>query len=212
VNNDTDGDGILNALDRCPTQPETKNGVFDRDGCPDQVADLYAVVKNDVDLFWTGYFNSVLLRPYFSANMRLFRGATGSFCGSGSGPFYCGLDNTVYLDEGFLESQLSRIGDFAVAVVIAHEIGHHTQNLLGLLGQISIQKELQADCLAGGWAASATIRGQLDNGDLQEGARSLFEVGDPAGTPWFASGAHGSAAQRNQAFATGFARGAFSCS
>lgn len=208
---DRDGDGFVDSIDKCPTQPETKNGVFDKDGCPDQPSDLYLAVKADVDTFWSVYFGTVLFRPYTPANMRIFTGSAFSLCGSGSGPFYCGLDFTVYLDDRFMSDQLVRIGDFAPAVVIAHEIGHHTQNLVGALGQISIQKELQADCLAGGWAASAGARGLLDPGDFQEAARSLFEAADLAGTPWFAPNAHGTPAQRYQAFLTGFQRGAFFC-
>lgn len=211
-NPDPDGDGIVGLADKCPTQPETPNNVFDRDGCPDKSSDLYAAVQIDVNTFWSAYFGAVLFRPYLQPGVRLFSGSVGSSCGpSLGGPFYCGLDLTVYLDEPFLQAQLTRFGDFAPAMIIAHEVGHHTQNLLGLLGQLSIQKELQADCLAGAWSASAGARGLLDAGDLQEAGASLFAAQDAPGTPWFASGAHGTGAQRQQAFSVGFLRGAAFC-
>lgn len=210
-NPDLDGDGILNLADRCPSQPETVNRVFDRDGCPDTPADLYAAVQADVNVFWNTYFATVLFRPYGPPGFRLFVGGVGSPCGAGAGPFYCGLDRVVYLDDTFMQAQLTKFGDFAPAMIIAHEVGHHTQNLLGLLGQLSIQKELQADCLAGGWSASAGARGLLDAGDLQEAAGSLFAAADAAGVPWFAPGAHGTGVQRQQAFSNGFLRGAGAC-
>ena len=213
VNLDTDNDGIMNSADSCPSQPETVNKVFDRDGCPDQPLDLYLAVRADADAFWTFYFNGVLGRQYFPvARVQMFNGFVASACGPGSGgPFYCGLDFVMYLDERFMLDQLNRIGDFAPAAIVAHEVGHHVQGLLGLLGLPSIQKELQADCLAGAWAASAGARGLLDPGDFQEAARSLFEAGDPAGVPWFAPSAHGTPQQRQQSFTFGFTAGAIRC-
>lgn len=208
---DVDNDGILGAADRCPNEAETLNRIFDTDGCPDRPADLYAAVLPDVQAFWNIYFTSVLGRPYVPTRMQLFSGQTFSACGPGQGPFYCGIDSTVYLDERFMDAQLARFGDFAPAMILAHEVGHHTQNLLGLLGAISIQKELQADCLAGAWSASAGARGLLDVGDFQEAASSLFSSGDTMGTPWFAPGAHGAPFQRQQAYLSGFQRGAFYC-
>jgi predicted metalloprotease len=208
---DGDGDGIVDAVDRCPGERETLNGVFDRDGCPDTSVDLYLAARSDADAFFGLYFNSVLLRPYVPSRLQMFTGRATSACGPGQGPFYCGADGTVYLDQGFMDNQLRRIGDFAPAMIVAHEVGHHTQNLLGLLGTLSIQKELQADCLAGAWAASAGARGLLDAGDFQEAAQSLFEAGDQIGLPWFAPGAHGTPLQRQQAFTFGFQRGAFFC-
>ena len=209
---DADSDGIAGSADLCPSQPETRNGVFDRDGCPDRPADLYFAVMSDAQGFWAAYFPSVMARPYYYARLQIFMAPTLTACGpSNPGPFYCGFDSTVYLHEGVLDDQLRRFGDFAPAVIISHEVGHHTQNLTGLLGTISIQKELQADCLAGAWSASAGARGLVEAGDLQEGAMSLFSAGDPIGTPWFAPGAHGTPLQRQQAFFNGFSRGAPGC-
>jgi predicted metalloprotease len=209
---DLDGDGILDSVDGCPSQAENRNGVFDRDGCPDRPADLYHSAMADAQTFWANYFNGVLGRPYYPARLVMFSTPIVTPCGPASpGPFYCGLDATVYLHEGFMDDQLRRFGDFAPVVIVAHEVGHHTQNLTGVLGAISIQKELQADCLAGAWSASAGARGMVETGDLNEGAMSLFSAGDAIGTPWFAPGAHGNSVQRQQAFFSGFSRGAFGC-
>ena len=117
----------------------------------------------------------------------------------------------VYLDSGFMQTQLSAFGDFGPAMIIAHEIGHHIQNLLGLTGGFTIQQELQADCLAGGWMKDAGARGLLEVGDSQEAANSLFTLGDPVGTPWFDPDAHGTAQQRVEAFRVGFLSGVGSC-
>ena len=138
-------------------------------------------------------------------------GYRASACGAGQGPFYCPVDTVVYLDEPFMEDQIQRIGDFAAATIIAHEIGHHVQTLRGVLGVLSIQRELQADCLAGAWAISAGAKGLLETGDFQEAARALFEAADPTGTPWFAPDAHGTATQRQQFFTLGFNGGASAC-
>jgi predicted metalloprotease len=204
---DSDGDGIPDSMDRCPTQRETRNGVFDSDGCPDSPLDLYAAVRTDVEQFWSGYFTTVIRRPYtpLTAAITFSGGTIATPCGPGQGPFYCPTNLTTYLDLKFLQAQLTKIGDFAPAIIIAHEIGHHTQRLLGISssGALSIQLELQADCLAGRWAASAAQRGFLEPGDIQEALRSLFTVGDPAGTPWFAPGAHGTSFQRQAAFQQG---------
>jgi uncharacterized protein len=207
---DSDGDGILDQADSCPNAAEVFNRVFDSDGCPDSPPDLYNAVRADVEAFWSGYFSTTLGRQYAPLrSMVLFSGGATSACGPGAGPFYCGQDQTVYLDNPFLLDQLQRIGDFAPAAIIAHEIGHHAQFLLGILGTtFTIAIELQADCLAGRWAGSAGARGLLDIGDMQEAYTSLFQSGDAPGTPWFHPNAHGTPLQRQQAFAHGVANGA----
>jgi predicted metalloprotease len=125
----------------------------------------------------------------------LFSNSTESPCGLGSaasGPFYCPDDRRVYLDLSFFHELADRFGapgDFAQAYVIAHEVGHHVQNLLGLLSSaaglsrtganaISVKQELQADCLAGVWGHSAAGRGLLDPGDAQAGMAAASAVGD----------------------------------
>ena len=97
-------------------------------------------------------------------------------------------------------------------IVIAHEIAHHTQNLRGVFNAVfDIQAELQADCLAGAWGATVSARGLLGPGDFQEAARLMFEIRDPFGLPWFAPDAHGTAAQRYEAFSKGFRSGPRGC-
>ena len=167
------------------------------------------------------------------AKMVLFRDGTMSGCGgaqSAMGPFYCPLDEKVYLDLGFFEELDQRFGapgDFAQAYVIAHELGHHVQHLLGTdqrvrnaqqnnpgaANQLSVRLELQADCYAGVWAHSAAERGKLEAGDIQEGLGAASAVGDDriqrqtTGTVNVDSFTHGSAQQRAQWFARGYESG-----
>ena len=211
---DSDGDGVFDEFDLCPTLPEVRNGVFDSDGCPDQVEDLYAAVRADVEPFAAAVYFQLSRGFQYTPVQRfvLFRGSSASACGVGQVAFYCGADLGVYLDEFFMLDQLHRIGDFAPAVIIAHEIGHHIQRQTGILGQVpTIVTELAADCFAGAWASTAGARGLLDVGDLAEGSRAFFEVGDPPGTPWFQPGAHGSPSQRQEAFMRGLQFGALAC-
>jgi len=210
---DADFDGVADAFDRCADQAETKNKVFDLDGCPDDVADLYAPVRTDIEAYWTTSFPALYGRPYSPiGRMQLFTDITDSPCGEGEGPFYCSLDAGVYLETGFMTRQITTIGAFAGAIVIAHEIAHHTQNLRGVFNPaFDIQAELQADCLAGAWGATVSARGLLGPGDFQEAARLMFEIRDPFGLPWFAPDAHGTAAQRYEAFSKGFRSGPRGC-
>jgi uncharacterized protein len=175
-------------------------------------ANFYEAVRSDAEEFWADYFSSKLGRPYTPiTRMQLFAGEVIACGGSQSGPFYCSPDRVVYLDTQVMETQLSDFGDFGAATIIAHEIGHHTQALRGLLGVPSIFKELQADCLAGGWMKDADARGLLEVSDSQEAAGSLFEAGDRFGIPWFDPTAHGTPQQRVEAFRIGFLQGVSSC-
>jgi len=159
---------------------------------------------------------------YQKATLVLFRGATASACGMGEsamGPFYCPGDRKVYLDLEFfdqLDRRFGAPGDFAQAYVIAHEMGHHIQNLLGIERQIrtlqqqsprqanplSVLMELQADCFAGVWGHSTAQRGILEPGDAEEGLRAAAAIGDDAlqqqssGRVRPESFTHGSAEQR----------------
>ena len=120
---------------------------------------------------------------------------------------YCIKEDTIQWDEPSLLIPLYRdVGDFAAAFVIAHEWGHAIQARLHLLGKarFSIQEELQADCFAGSWTKWISDEGHLDAGDLKEAELTLFKARDPAGTPWFAPGAHGTAQQRTRAFDQGY--------
>jgi len=170
---------------------------------------------------------------YHDAKLVLFRDAVQSACGyaeTASGPFYCPGDEKVFIDLGFYQELKDRFGapgDAAQAYVLAHEIGHHVQKLLGteekvrqmqqqrpdLQNDLSVRMELQADCLAGVWAHSTFERGLLEDGDLEEGLTAAASVGDDrilsqAGRSVNAeSFTHGSSAQRESWFRRGFDSG-----
>ena len=148
---------------------------------------------------WTAEFKK-MGRTYTPPKLVLFKGSVQSGCGgatSSTGPFYCSSDQSVYLDLEFFSSmkqQLGADGDFAYAYVIAHEVGHHVQNLLGTLGeahqlmsrvsekesnQISVRLELQADYYAGVWAYHDNeMFGSLEDGDIEEGLNVASKIGD----------------------------------
>ncbi len=180
-------------------------------------------VLDDVQSFWSATFTASGL-AYSDAQLVLYRDAVETACGvapAAAGPFYCPNDQKVYLDLSFFDELSKRLGapgDFAQAYVIAHELGHHIQNLLGTLSQAqsegqSVAIELQADCYAGVWAGSAESRGIMEKGDLQEGLTAASSVGDDtlakrAGRiPNQETFTHGSSAQRTQWFRTGYDTG-----
>ncbi|WP_135448548.1 MULTISPECIES: KPN_02809 family neutral zinc metallopeptidase [Tabrizicola] len=162
--------------------------------------DFVSVVLADTEEIWARLFQDQLGRTYRPATLVLFKEATRSACGGASeatGPFYCPADRKVYLDTAFfttLHQRLGAGGDFAAAYVVAHEIGHHIQNELGILGQanqvrqqvaeaesnaISVRIELQADCLSGIWAREAAQSlGVVDAGDLEEAVNAARQIGD----------------------------------
>jgi predicted metalloprotease len=170
---------------------------------------------------------------YRPAKLVLFRDAVQSACGfaeSATGPFYCPGDEKVYIDLGFYEELQQRFGapgDFAQAYVLAHEIGHHVQNLLGteaevrrtretradLANEMSVRLELQADCYAGVWAHSTGQRNLLEQGDVEEGLGAAAAVGDDrlqrmgGGRVVPESFTHGSSEQRQQWFRRGLESG-----
>lgn len=170
------------------------------DGAPDSDRELdafLAFVFSDAQRFWEGTLERSGV-DYMPATLTVFHGTLVTACGPASaavGPFYCPLDHTVYLDAGFfrrLAVELRAPGDFAQAYVIAHEVGHHVQNVTGVLAQVmeaivagegdrnelSIRLELQADCLAGVWGRSTYERDMLERGDLDEALRATAAVGD----------------------------------
>jgi uncharacterized protein len=170
---------------------------------------------------------------FHPAKLALFRNSTDSGCGaaqSAMGPFYCPLDEHVYLDLGFyeeLKQKFGASGDFAQAYVIAHELGHHVQHLMGTdarvrqtqesnpsqANELSVRLELQADCYAGVWANSTNQRQMLQAGDVDEALNAAASVGDDriqqrtTGRVNVDSFTHGSAAQRSQSFKRGFESG-----
>ncbi len=174
-------------------------------------------------------------QPYEPPQLVLYAGATDTACGYGeaaTGPFYCPADGRIYLDTDFfvtLERQLGAGGDFAAAYVIAHEVGHHIQNELGILSQVNdvqrasgqaeanalqVRVELMADCLAGIWSRAVGDRyGALERGDLDEALNAAERIGDDtlqreAGRVVRPdSFTHGSSAQRARWFSAGYDRG-----
>jgi predicted metalloprotease len=172
---------------------------------------------------------------YQQPKLVLFRGQTATACGAGQaamGPFYCPADQKVYIDLSFyetLKTQLGAPGDFAQAYVIAHEVGHHVQNLMGVSGKVdamrsrlspvqynamSVRLELQADCLAGVWAHHANNQRQiLENGDVEEAMNAAARIGDDAlqkqsqGRVVPESFTHGTSAQRMRWFHAGLTSG-----
>ncbi|MBS8227414.1 KPN_02809 family neutral zinc metallopeptidase [Vannielia litorea] len=198
--------------------------------------EFVSVVLADTEAVWGEVFPEQLGREYRAPQLVLFSGRVASGCGGASaatGPFYCPSDRRAYLDTQFfatLQNRLGAEGDFAAAYVVAHEIAHHVQNELGILGQVneakaaagerrrndlSVRTELQADCLSGVWARHAQDRlGTVEPGDLEEALNAARQIGDDvlqrsAGrTPMPHTFTHGSADQRQSWFAKGYARGA----
>jgi len=200
----------------------------------EELADFVSVVLADTEDTWNPIFASIG-RRYEEPHLVLFSGQVRSACGiagAAMGPFYCPADHKVYIDLAFYDELRRRFnapGDFAQAYVIAHEVGHHVQNLLGIseevqamqrrLGRananrLSVRLELQADCLAGVWANHAQReRNLLEAGDLEEALNAASAIGDDAiqrqtrGRVVPDSFTHGSSAQRVKWFRTGFETG-----
>jgi predicted metalloprotease len=199
-------------------------------------AERYEFVKfvlNDVQDTWTAALPREANTRYPRATLVLFRDTTQSACGlaeSASGPFYCPGDHKVYIDMGFydeLKSRFGASGDFAQAYVIAHEVGHHIQNVLGidrqmrsvqdqrpdLANPLSVRLELQADCLAGVWGHSTAQRNLLESGDIEEGLNAAAAIGDDRIQRMSGRGVHpekfthGSSAQRVEWFKRGLESG-----
>lgn len=180
------------------------------------------VVLADTEDVWTPAFENIS-QNYRAPRLVLFRGSVESACGMGSaasGPFYCPADEQIYIDLSFFDDMSSKFGaagDFAEAYVIAHEVGHHVQKLLGLTrggresNAASVEVELQADCLAGVWAKQNDSAKQvLERGDIEEALGAAAAVGDDhlqkitQGHVVPDSFTHGTSAQRAAAFKQGF--------
>jgi predicted metalloprotease len=224
-------------FDRFPSgdPPSGSTGAGGVPGAPDAEEDLVQFVSfvlDDVQGHWTKSFKESG-QTYARAELVLFRSQTDSGCGAASaasGPFYCPLDQTAYLDLSFFRELRERFGapgDFAQAYVLAHEIGHHVQKVTGIndrvrraqsedrdqANELSIRQELQADCLAGVWGHSTFERGILESGDLEEGLAAAASVGDDriqkqsSGRVNPETWTHGSAEQRTRWFRKGFDSG-----
>ncbi len=214
-----------------PGSPRTKR--------PDAAADddmkrFVSVVLADTEVTWQAAFEQAG-RTYREPTLVLFTETVDSACGmaqSAMGPFYCPGDQKVYIDLSFyadLKNRFGAPGDFAQAYVIAHEVAHHVQNLMGISGQVhsrqqrssrtranqlSVLLELQADCLAGVWAYKAdNVRRLLEDGDVEEGLRAAAAIGDDRlqkqsrGYVTPDSFTHGTSAQRVRWFRTGLETG-----
>ena len=193
----------------------------------DELADFVSVVLADTEDTWNALFASAGV-SYQEPVLVLFNGYTQTACGLGqsaTGPFYCPLDRKLYIDLSFyddLRTQFQAPGDFAQAYVIAHEVGHHVQNLLGIsdevqtaqrrstkvkANELSVRLELQADCFAGIWAYHA--HGILEEGDIEEGLNAAAAIGDDRiqrrtqGSVVPDSFTHGSSEQRQRWFRRG---------
>jgi len=210
-----------------PSAPPRKAGP-----AGEQRVDFVSFVLDDVQNTWTREFQR-MGRDYERARLVLFTGGTRSGCGfaeATAGPFYCPDDRKVYIDLGFYDELRSRFGapgDFAQAYVLAHEIGHHVQHLLGLTDRVragqerrpananalSVRLELQADCLAGVWAHSTSERRLLEEGDVEEALGAASAVGDDriqkqaGGRVSPETWTHGSARQRAGWFRRGLETG-----
>ncbi len=199
----------------------------------DELGQFASVVLADTEDTWNALFRAEG-QGYREPNLVLFTGQVRSACGFASaavGPFYCPGDSKVYIDLAFFNQLARRFGapgDFAQAYVIAHEVGHHVQNLLGISdhvrqqqqrmsrtqgNQMSIRVELQADCLAGVWGYHQQRRSLLEPGDIEEGMSAASAVGDDimqrraTGTIQPESWTHGSAEQRQAWFRRGLQSG-----
>jgi predicted metalloprotease len=213
----TQSNGSLSPADSAREEPEVR---------------FVSFVLNDVQGVWAKTLPTYGAN-YHDAGLVLFRNATDTGCGTGQtamGPFYCPLDEKVYVDLEFydeLKTKFGASGDFAQAYVIAHELGHHVQHLLGTDAKVrraqqgdpssanalSVRMELQADCYAGVWGHDTQERKILEQGDVEEGLNAAASVGDDriqqqrGGRVNMESFTHGSAAQRASWFKKGFDSG-----
>jgi uncharacterized protein len=229
------GGGLGGMIDELPgAVPEASSSNEVANEAQSEDAQFVTFLTEDTQAMWASEFQQAG-RQYQYARLNMFTGQVNTGCGAATsavGPFYCPADGEVYIDLDFFRELSDRFGapgDFAQAYVIAHEIGHHVQNLMGISDEVrqeqqaagsqaeankwSVRLELQADCLAGVWAHSVYARGDLEPGDVEEGLAAAEAVGDDriqeqAGMSvnpetW----THGSSAERQEWFNRGFESG-----
>ena len=203
----------------------------------EELAQFASIILAGTEDVWTKEFEK-MGKTYQPPKMVIFKDQVNSGCGyasSQTGPFYCSADQTVYIDLGFfdqMENQMKAGGDFAYAYVIAHEVGHHVQNLLGILTQVhqkqqqlsevesnrlNVRLELQADYFAGVWANHDNkMYNSLEDGDIEEGLNAASKIGDDylqkqaQGYAVPDTFNHGTSAQRNRWLKTGYTYGTIS--
>lgn len=224
---------LLNGSDpmsQTQTPPRSSSSVSAKD---DQYAKFTSVILADTEDTWKPIFQK-MGRTYQEPKLVMYRGATRTGCGTGQsvmGPFYCPADSTVYIDLSFYEEMKNKLGadgDFAQAYVIAHEVGHHVQHLMGIdskvrqqqqgatqseANRLSVKMELQADCFAGVWGKAMDEQQVLEVGDLQEALNAAQAIGDDRlqqqsqGRVVPDSFTHGTSQQRYTWFKRGFDSG-----
>ena len=220
------GGGDTSAQSGTPAAPATSTPTEDRE------VKFVSFVLDDIQATWTKNLPQSGV-SYQHAKLHLYREGVQTGCGNASsavGPFYCPADRKVYLDLGFFDELRGRFGapgEFAEAYVIAHEVGHHVQNLLGISNKVralqernpsevnplSVKLELQADCFAGVWARSTDQRQILEKGDVESGLGAAASVGDDRLQKQSGRGVrpetwtHGSSAERVEWFKRGMAGG-----
>ncbi|AHG18965.1 hypothetical protein Z042_04610 [Chania multitudinisentens RB-25] len=221
---------LLNGGDMTLQAPQQSTNISAKD---DELAKFTSVVLASTEDAWQDIFQQSGKR-YQDPKLVMYRGATRTGCGVGQsvmGPFYCPADGTVYIDLSFYQDMKSKLGaggDFAQAYVVAHEIGHHVQNLLGIerkvrqmqqnasqveINRLSVKMELQADCFAGVWGHYAQRQHMLEAGDLQQALNAAQAIGDDRlqqqsqGRVVPDSFTHGTSQQRYTWFKQGFDSG-----
>ena len=222
--------GLLTGGDVAPTSQQQQRSVSAND---DEAAKFTKVILATTEDTWGKLFQQ-MNKQYVAPKLVMYRGATRTGCGTGQsvmGPFYCPADGTVYIDLSFyddMKRKLGADGDFAQGYVIAHEVGHHVQKLLGIepkvrqlqqnasqaeVNRLSVKMELQADCFAGVWGHSMQQQGVLESGDLEEALNAAQAIGDDRlqqqsqGRVVPDSFTHGTSQQRYSWFKRGFDSG-----
>lgn len=227
------GGGAVEPAPSRVSDPNAPRGASPRDEAEKPLVQFVSFVLDDTQKTWTNILPQQANKQYRHAKLVLFREAIQSGCGgaeSATGPFYCPQDEKVYIDLGFYDELKRRFGapgEFAQAYVLAHEIGHHVQKIVGIeaqeqqmvqqnpraRNQLSVKLELQADCFAGIWAQNTQQRGLLEQGDIESALGAAAAVGDDrlqkqaTGHVSLDSFTHGSSEQRMSWFRKGFDSG-----